>query len=365
MPSASNSMIRLLHLVAISLKITVYNHLSGITRRLSCSLDSKGSRAVDANSEEDDLLALVLEAMMRMGLPQDHNQLLELYQPAREMVELDEDERAKLLGKLEDSIRVGAINPSLTLILQTVIVVQSGCPTQREDVRLHLSRIFTHLCNCLFQPLSFQSTLLSMQTLSLMLQKLVRSTTQWHIDNTMAVITSAVAQPNPQTSPAQKGNIYLSACRLFSTILTLHRKRLSGRFHLVLLALQALLRCFFIPHTTLPSPDPDKSLHPYSTPHAAALSKLLSQLCSPAFSAVAKRRKDDRHLNDPVKKERDKVGRYMHIWLHTYCKCLLEGYLENEEVRKEVERGVGIVIDCVPAEGLRVLNAGMDAEGRG
>lgn len=66
-----------------------------------------------------------------------------------------------------------------------------------------------------------------------------------------------------------------------------------------------------------------------------------------------------------MRKERDKVGRYMPIWLQTYCKCLLEGYLEHEEVQKEVERGVGIVIDCVPAEGLRVLNAGMDAEGRG
>ncbi|KAL9612018.1 MAG: hypothetical protein Q9167_003384 [Letrouitia subvulpina] len=302
----------------------IYCRLSGIAQQLSFSLDSKESKVIQANSSKDELLALVLEAMVRMRLPQDHNQLLELYKPAG-----------------------------------------NSSPTLREDIRLHLSHTFTHLCNCLFQPLPFQPALLSMQTLSLMLQKLARSTTQWHIDNTMAVITSAVAKPNPHTSPAQKGNIYLSACRLFSTILTLHRKRLGGRFHLVLLALQALLRCLFIPHTAFPPPDPVQTPHLYSAPHAAALGKLLSQLCSPAPSAVAKRRKDDRHLNDPVKKEREKVGRYMHIWLQTYCKCLLEGYLENEGVRKEVERGVGTVIDYVPAEGLRVLNAGMDAEGRG
>lgn len=52
------------------------------------------------------------------------------------IAELDEEEKAKLLGKIEDSIRAGEINPSLTLILQTVVVVHSGMLNPRGLVGL-------------------------------------------------------------------------------------------------------------------------------------------------------------------------------------------------------------------------------------
>lgn len=83
MSSASKSTIHLLLLISILLIILVYNHLSGIAQRLSSSLVSEKSGAVHAGSRKDELLALVLEAMVRMRLPQDHDQLLELYTPAR------------------------------------------------------------------------------------------------------------------------------------------------------------------------------------------------------------------------------------------------------------------------------------------
>ncbi|KAL9578737.1 MAG: hypothetical protein Q9212_005526, partial [Teloschistes hypoglaucus] len=98
---------------------------------------------------------------------------------------------------------------------------------------------------------------------------------------------SASASAN-HTTPKQRALQYLALCRVFSTILAFHRKRLGGRNHLILLVLQSLLHPLFIPFASPKSGSSARSDedHPFTAVHAAAYSRLLSQLVDPALASL-------------------------------------------------------------------------------
>ncbi|KAL8714500.1 MAG: hypothetical protein Q9225_006548, partial [Loekoesia sp. 1 TL-2023] len=155
----------------------------------------------------------------------------------------------------------------------------------------------------------------------------------------MAVTTTCASRLISSTSytPKQNGLHYLALCRLFSTILAFHRKRLGGRYHLILPALQSLLRPLFIPFTTTKSythtPSPTDNSSPYTATHASAYSRLLLQLADPPLASLTphhRSRKENLNLNDATKTAKSITGQYLHYLVMTYCECQLKGRLEKE-----------------------------------
>ncbi|MCJ1348129.1 hypothetical protein MMC31_006360, partial [Peltigera leucophlebia] len=123
-----------------------------------------------------------------------------------------------------------------------------------------------------------------------------------------------------------------------------HRLKLGGRYHLILPALQGLLRCLFSPYPSLSnnstpiftssSSAPNLSISKrskISISHAYLYSRLLTSLCSPTVSAVTPRSRSfsSSSLNDETKKARSIAGQHLQYLIMEYCTCQLWGHLST------------------------------------
>lgn len=98
--------------------------------------------------------------------------------------------------------------------------------------------------------------------------------------------------------------------------------------------------------------------------HAAAYARLLTTLCSPTVSAVAKSRNNTRQdLNDETKKARSIAGQHLPYVIMDYCTCQLKGRL-LPEVRTALGPGLYAVLDVMQPELMRTMNAAMDSTSR-
>lgn len=247
-----------------------------------------------------------------------------------------------------------------------------------------------------------------------------RIISQWHIDNTLAaiaILSSRLEQTikTTESTSSRPGFIFTGLCRIFSSMLISHRLKLGGRYHLILPALQGLLRCLFRPYPSLPnnstpklssfssssasSPSTSKSSI-ISFPHASLYSRLLTTLCSPTVSAVTARPRSysslsHSSLNDETKKARSIAGQHLQYLIMEYCTCQLWGHLTttttttgttttaagiigddgNDDdddnnskggmmMREKLMPGIFAVMDVMSAEVKRTVNARLDANGR-
>ncbi|KAL9026555.1 MAG: hypothetical protein Q9196_004796 [Gyalolechia fulgens] len=282
---------------------------------------------------------------------------------------LDSEKRASIIMELLSRTADVALTRNTLLLLQRLIVFRGATNFNfSEDFLAALASVIHHLCDALLQPQSFQVLVLSLQNINFVLQKHPRVMIQWHIDQIMAVITTCASRPLSSTSytPKQNGLLYLALCRLFSTILAFHRKRLGGRYHLILPALQSLLRPLFIPFTAI-RPSHASSSHPYTKTHASAYSRLLLQIADPPISSLTPRHrsgKENLNLTDATKTAKSVAGQHLHYVVMTYCECQLKGRLEKE-VREQLKPGLWAMLDVIPQEVMRVMNGAMGKEGRG
>ncbi|KAL2038147.1 hypothetical protein N7G274_009095 [Stereocaulon virgatum] len=235
-----------------------------------------------------------------------------------------------------------------------------------EEFRESISRTFTLLCRGLFQPILFRDCMLTMQCISLLLQKHPRLITQWNIDNLLAAITAKSANLEQHIEDKQSPMLYIGLCRLFSTILTTHRTKTGRRYHLLLLALQSLLRCLFTPYTpTSPSPEPHSA---FTATHASAYARLLTTLCDPTPSSLSRASRNRTHLalalNDETKKAKSIAGQHLPYLIMEYCTCQLKGRLEAE-MKVALEVGLFAVVGVMGVDVMRTMNAALGEGGRG
>ena len=176
----------------------------------------------------------------------------------------------------------------------------------------------------------------------------------------------------PKVVGESAGNIFLGLCRLFASLLAVHRTKLGGRFHLVVMALQGLLQCLFEPYVknvgsgaplALP-PWLESPSHPLNEIHAAAYSRLLTAICDPTVSAVTRTKNRSRHeLNDETKKARSIAGQHLQYLVMEVCQCQLRGRLPPE-VRAALNPGLYAIFDAMSQETMRTINAALDSSGR-
>ncbi|KAL8826819.1 MAG: hypothetical protein Q9170_007260 [Blastenia crenularia] len=248
---------------------------------------------------------------------------------------LNADGKAEIIKKLLDQASSDQFDRNTLLLLEQLIRCQADADTHSSSFSSALSDVVNHLYQI------------------------------------MAVITTcASCRPSSRGYTTQQDGLhYLELCRLFSTILALHRKRLGGRSHLILLAVQSLLRPLFIPFTTAEldslgsSPINSSS---YNATHVSAYSHILLQLADPPLSSLTSygSREEGLNLNDATKTAKSIAGQYLHYLIMTYCECQLKGRLEKE-VREKLKPGLWAVLEVIPQEVMRVMNSAMGKEGRG
>lgn len=230
-----------------------------------------------------------------------------------------------------------------------------------EELSDDLSRLLILLYRSLSQSTNFSECMLSMQCVNMILQNHTRVISQWHIDELLAAITARASTLGTQTEE-NSGRLYIGLCRLFGTILAVHRSKIGGRYHLVVLALQALLRCLFIPYKNSESVESEASV--FGETHAAAYGRILNMICDPTVSSVTRSRHRSRlELNDETKKARSIAGQHLPYLIMEFCGCQLTGRL-LPGMRAALNAGLYAVFTVVSPDVMRTMNAAMDSSSR-
>ena len=155
---------------------------------------------------------------------------------------------------------------------------------------------------------------------------------------------------------------FTGLCRIFGTILTILRTKIGGRYHLLICALQSLLRCLFIPFTTTtPSHEAPSA---FTEIHAAAYARVLTTLCGPTVSSVTRSRYRSRpELNDETKKAKDIAGQHLPYVIMEYCDCQLKGRL-LPDMKMALNQGLYAVLAVMSQEAMRTMNEAMNESAR-
>ena len=186
----------------------------------------------------------------------------------------------------------------------------------------------------------------------------------------------APALPRPQASL-----VYGRLCTLMNAVLTVHRQRLRRRLHLVLVVMQGLLRCLFIPHhdptgrsdPQLSSPPiwlgdtiNHRQQQPLTVVEAGKFARLLGALCDPTVSSVSgKNHHDDdthqRFMAPATDSARRLAGQHLVYLLIDYSQCLLYGNMPTADMKKVVvQSGLYPLMDAAGLQVLKMVIAAMD-----
>lgn len=232
---------------------------------------------------------------------------------------------------------------------------------QMEELSDDLSRLVVLLCRGLSQRNDFSECMLSMQCVNMLLQNHTRVISQWHIDELLAAITVKASDLGNQTEK-NSGRLFIGLCRLFGTILAVHRAKIGGRYHLVVLALQALLRCLFISYKKSEAVASEASV--FGETHAAAYGRILNMICDPTVSSVTRSRSRSRlKLNDETKKARSIAGQHLQYLIMEFCGCQLTGRL-LPGMRAALNAGLYAVLTVISPDVMRTMNAAMESSSR-
>lgn len=207
---------------------------------------------------------------------------------------------------------------------------------------------------------------------------ILKTPNQYAVDDLLSTLTILTSHHAPtfESMPINGPSaIYQRLCSLTSVLLTRFRKRLGGRYHLLLPVLQGLLRCLFRP---LPIPTTSKQpqirrhqppwlttseAEPLTPKSATEYTRLLTSLCNPTTTSVKHSRRASAGLTDETKKAKSISGQYMQYLVMEYAQCQLQGHLPPE-VKAALMPGLYAVLDAMSRDLMRATNAAMDSSSR-
>lgn len=314
---------------------------------------SELSKKLHSHRERNDLMSHFKDVMPSLGIQSKKELCFNFHIEKNEYLEYSQLLRIQL-GIVSLNRNANSRPLSNTLTVQ-------NSDQQLEQLSGDLSRLLVHLCRELSQRTDFAECMLSMQCVNMLLQSHTRVISQWHIDELLAAITSKGCNLGERTAK-NSGRLYIGLCRSFSTILAVHRAKIGGRYHLVVLALQALLRCLFIPYKYSEAVEGETSV--FGETHATAFGRLLSMICDPTVSSVTRTRNRSRlELNDETKKARSIAGQHLPYVIMEFCGCQLTGRL-LPGMRAALNAGLYAVLAVISPDMMRTMNAAMASSSR-
>jgi nucleolar pre-ribosomal-associated protein 2 len=273
-----------------------------------------------------------------------------------------------------------------------------SCLKEIEDrdssASLELSSLCTRVSEVVPDSDSIEQFSLATECLEVLLRTRPRSISQWNIDSILGAIAVSVSGSGPRIAPDYAGAIYTRLCRLVGVVFGLYRKKLGGRFHLVLPIMQRLLHCLFpmdakpgnskratstqqppwmIPTattTTNPLSEHDSGL--LQPDHAMQYTRLLTSLCDPTVSAVGMRKgaitaghgRPEHELTDQTKKAKSIAGQHLQYLIMAYAQGQLSRRPLGPTIKAALMPGLYAVLDVISRETMRTMNAALDASGR-
>ena len=169
--------------------------------------------------------------------------------------------------------------------------------------------------------------------------------------------------------------VYTRLCHMTQLLLSLHRRKLAGRFDLLVPALQALLRCLFSAPPALGGAKPSfvagqpawladrKGL---KAKHAASYAKLLTTLFDPTPSSVAPPKSKSRNpassagMIDYTLAARRTAGQYAPYIVLSLCQLQLDGRFADDGMRDAIRPGISAALDA-----MELVDSGSGEQRRG
>ncbi|KAJ4413590.1 hypothetical protein N0V82_008451 [Gnomoniopsis sp. IMI 355080] len=191
------------------------------------------------------------------------------------------------------------------------------------------------------------------QTMHTLLDKKAGTMKQWNTEVTLSTVaTISAGGPRIAQDVQASPKTFDWLCRLVKVIIKRHRLRLEGHFHLLITALQSLLRLLLVSST---APSTLKK-------RAKLFSRLLTLVCEPSVASVT-RGQQPGTLDSAVDAAKRSAGQHMYLVLMSYIKLQLERPI-SRAVREALEPGVFAVLDITNEQGRRILNEAVDGSGR-
>lgn len=187
---------------------------------------------------------------------------------------------------------------------------------------------------------------------------------QWNIEVTLSTVTTICSTgPMMREDAHAFEKAYPWLCSLVEVIIKRHRHRLEGHFHLLITALQSLLRLLIIPWpTTIATTTTSTTSLSDQQAQAARFSRLLTLTCEPSVASVT-RGQAPGALDSAPDAAKKSAAQHMYLVLVLYVKLQLERPVPRA-VRAALDPGVYSVLDITTPEGRRVINEAVDASGR-
>lgn len=310
-------------------------------------------KTVHSSRERNKLLRHFRDAMPNLGL-QSKKELCFNFDVAQNKY-LDCSQLLRI------QVGISSLNGNAIIRLPSHRLTIQKADQQTGEFRDDLSRLLIVLCRDLSRGTNYSECMLSMQCVNMLLQKHMGVISQWHIDELLAAISVKASSLRTQTDK-DSGRLYIGLCRSFGTLLATHRSKIGGRHHLMVLALQALLRCLFIPYKDDEAVESESSI--FGTSHAAAYGRILNMICDPSVSSVKRSRNRSRvELNDETKRARSMAGQHLQYLIIEFCSCQLRGRLQSG-MREALNAGLYAVLAVMPQDIMRTMNAAMDTSSR-
>ncbi|KAL4786361.1 Urb2/Npa2 family-domain-containing protein [Aspergillus varians] len=256
------------------------------------------------------------------------------------------------------------------------LAIAAAPPTEdKESTQAkELSLVCTEIAEALHRSRSPEEFVLATECLDISLRIQQRCISQWNVDNLLSCVAVCASKAGPRINPDFSGMVYIRLCRLMGLLLGLHRQKLGGRFHLILLAMQRLLHCLFArvkKRSRLTKSDTGQQKQPYwlsqlSAAHATHFTRLLTSLCDPTVSAVSRPTPwgaGHEGLTDQTKKAKQIAGQYLQFLIMDYAQCSLRSAL-LPDVKAALLPGLYSVLDVMSRDTMHALNAGLDISGR-
>ncbi|EER37485.1 conserved hypothetical protein [Histoplasma capsulatum var. duboisii H88] len=305
----------------------------------------------------------------------DHDHQLFVRDIRHKLSTLSEKKLVRLVRQIRESGFAGQDAPHRLLL--TGVAISCFEPIESPDTQAshELSSLFPSLSQCLIKTTAIESFSLATECLEMLLRNQSRSITQWNIDNILGTLSVVISAQGPKIAGGYAGVVYSRICHILNLVFGQYRKKLSGRFHLILPLMQRLLRLLFTPSPRLqkssrsqfaPPPWVDNQtansfLHKRS--HATQYTRLLTALCDPTVSAVQRVQRSDSGLTDNTKKLKSIAGQHLQYLVMEYTGCQLRGQLAPE-LKAALMPGFYPVLDVMSKETMRGLNAAMDSSSR-
>ncbi|KAK2764338.1 hypothetical protein FQN54_009031 [Arachnomyces sp. PD_36] len=258
------------------------------------------------------------------------------------------------------------------LLLAGMAVASCDAIEDRDSAAsAELTSLFTAVTESMHGSRSIEQFSLATECLDVLLRTQSRSISQWNVDNVLGGILTSMTGSGPQIAYEHGGVIYTRLCRLMGTLISLYRRKLGGRFHLVLPVTQGLLRCLFTNPKHGKQVRNRSSLPPWlaltrndlTTEHVVQYTRVLTSLCDPTMSAVNTQRGPGNDLTDPTKKVKRVAGQHLQYLIMEYAQCQLRNSL-MPEMKAALMPGLYAVLDVMSKDMMRTMNAAMDSSSR-